>query len=149
MPFKQMQTVTRLAPLLMIASLSAVVSGCGDSGMPMTKVSGNVTIAGGPPPQPGQIIFTQVAGTGRDGLPTRPGLAVFRTDGKFSARTFEEGDGLLPGTYIVRIDCFSGPLGEGKSAKELSLIPAGWSPEQLVVTGEDRSITVNYEVPAK
>jgi hypothetical protein len=145
----QKKTVVRLAPLLTIASLSFLASGCGDSGMPMTKVSGNVTIAGGPPPQPGQIIFTQVAGTGQKGLPNRPAMAIFRTDGKFAARTFEDGDGLLPGTYTVRIDCFSGPLGEGKSARELSLVPAGWAPEQLVVTGDERSMTVNYEVPAK
>jgi hypothetical protein len=149
MSCQQKKTFVRLASLMTIASLCVSVAGCGGSGMPMTKVSGNVTIAGGPPPQPGQIIFTQVAGTGQKGLPNRPAMAIFRTDGKFAARTFEDGDGLLPGTYTVRIDCFSGPLGEGKSARELSLVPAGWAPEQLVVTGDERSMTVNYEVPAK
>jgi len=132
-----------------VAAFCLLVVGCDDPGMPMTKVSGSVTFAGDPPPNPGQIIFTQVAGTGRDGLPNRPGMATFREDGSFAARTFEDGDGLLPGTYTVRIDCFSGPLGEGKSAAELSLVPAGWAPEKLVITGEEDSVTVNYDVPPK
>ncbi|TWU00269.1 hypothetical protein Pla108_12170 [Botrimarina colliarenosi] len=76
-------------------------------------------------------------------------MATFQTDGEFAARTFEDGDGLLPGTYTVRIDCFSGPLGEGKSPRELSLVPSGWAPEKLSITGEERSVTVNFDVPRK
>lgn len=115
----------------------------------MTDVSGKVTFNGGPPPRPGRIAFSLVPGTGREGLPYRPGSATFGEDGEFVATTFDQGDGLLPGTYKVKIICISGLPGQTKSLAEVSLVPAGWAPENLVITGEEDAITVEYDVPPK
>lgn len=127
-----------------VACLSA--AGCGGSGMPTTKVQGAVTFEGGPPPKPGDISFSLVEGTGAAGLPYRPGSGSFGTDGRFEVTSFEKGDGLLPGTYEVRITCLSAPPSQGPLAK-LSYVPLDWEAENLVITGDESAITVDYDVP--
>lgn len=134
---------------MLAVAVCLIAGGCGDGGLPLTKVFGRVSFNGGPPPKPGRIAFSQVPGTGRAGVPSRPGSATFGTDGQFEATTFEKGDGLLPGSYKVNIICISGLPGQTKSFAEVSLVPAGWKPDELVITGEDRSMTVDYDVPPK
>lgn len=131
---------------LAIACLLAV--GCDGSGMPLTKVKGTITFNGGPPPKTGSIMFSLVPGTGAEGLPYRPGTAPFGTDGEFVVTSFQEGDGLLPGTYKVRVICLSAAPA-GVPLDSVSLVPLDWSPEQLVVTGEEESMSVQYDVPPK
>ncbi|MCA9239272.1 MAG: hypothetical protein KDA37_03695, partial [Planctomycetales bacterium] len=120
--------------------------GCGDSGLPTTKVTGLVTFDGAPPPKPGNISFSLVQGTGTEGLPYRPGGSAFGTDGEFTVTSFEKGDGLLPGTYKVQITCLAAPPSQGPLA-QLSYVPLDWTPEDLVITSGERSIEVNYDVP--
>jgi hypothetical protein len=114
----------------------------------MTKVTGRVTFNGGPPPNVGHIAFSLVPGTGAEGLPYRPGSALFGTDGQFVVDSFAKGDGLLPGTYNVRITCLSGPPSSGP-LESLSYVPLDWAPEELVITGEEESVAVEYDVPPK
>lgn len=134
-------------PALATACLLAV--GCGGSvGMPTTKVDGRVTFDGGPPPKNGFVTFSLVPGTGVEGLPYRPGSSPFGTDGVFTVTSFEEGDGLLPGTYKVRVTCLSGPP-SGVSLDSVSLVPLDWTPEELVITGKEKSVSVVYDVPPK
>jgi hypothetical protein len=124
-------------------------AGCGGGpDMPMTKVSGRVTFNGGPPPKVGSIAFSLVPGTGTKGLPYRPGSAPFRTDGQFVVNSFAEGDGLLPGTYKVRITCLSAAPSQGP-LESLSYVPLDWAPEELVITGDQESVVVQYDVPPK
>lgn len=129
--------------------IAVAAVGCGDSRYPMTEVQGKVTFNGGPPPKPGRIAFQLVPGTSNEGLPTRPGNAGFGADGAFQVTTFEKGDGLMPGTYEVRVICLDGLPGQTKSYDDVSLVPADWKPDNLVVTGEERSMTVNFDVPPK
>lgn len=126
-----------------------LAGGCGDGGYPLTKVSGKVSFNGEPPPKPGRIAFSLVPGTGRDGVPNRPGSATFGSDGKFEATTFEKGDGLLPGAYKVNVICISGLPGQSKSYADVSLVPGDWKPDQLMISGEDRSVSVDYDIPPK
>ncbi len=123
-------------------------TGCGGSDFPMTKVTGKVSFNGGPAPNAGHVTFSLAPGTGREGLPYRPGSAPFGTDGQFVVTSFEEGDGLLPGTYKVRITCLSGPPSLGP-LETLSYVPLDWAPEKLVITGDDESVAVEYNVPPK
>jgi hypothetical protein len=138
----------RTAPCVLLSIASLVVSGCGEQGFPMTKVSGKISFNGGPPPETGTIAFSLVPGTGVEGLPYRPGSSPFGTDGKFVVRSFAEGDGLLPGTYKVRISCLS----ESPSTAPLELlsyVPLNWKPEELVIAGDEGSVSVEYDVPPK
>jgi hypothetical protein len=114
----------------------------------MTKVSGRVTFNGGPPPAVGHITYALVPGTGAEGLPYRPGNAPFGADGQFVVTSFAEGDGLLPGSYTVRITCLSGPPSLGP-LEGLSYVPLDWAPEKLVITGDEESVAVEYDVPPK
>lgn len=132
-----------------VAIACLLSAGCNDSGNPLTKVAGKVLFNGGPPPKPGRIAFQLVAGTGKEGLSYRPGSATFGADGQFVATTFQSGDGLLPGKYEVRIICIDGLPGLDKSFDEVSLVPPGWAPEELVITGDENSVTVEYDVPPK
>lgn len=125
-----------------------LLAGCGDQGMPTTKVSGRILFNGGPPPETGTIAFSLVPGTGREGLPYRPGSSPFGTDGSFVVNSFGKGDGLLPGTYRVRITCLSGPPSAGP-LETLSYVPLDWTPEDLVITGDEDSVVVEYDVPPK
>ncbi|MCA9236798.1 MAG: hypothetical protein KDA44_15085 [Planctomycetales bacterium] len=94
------------------------------------------------------MMFRLVKGTGAEGLPYRPGTAAFGTDGEFTATSFKDGDGLLPGTYQVRVICLSAPPA-GVPLDSVSLVPLDWAPEDLVVKGDEGEISVEYDIPPK
>ena len=136
-------------PWYVFAVIACILTtGCSDRGMPTTKVSGKITFNGGPPPETGTIAFSLVPGTGKKELPYRPGSSPFGTDGKFVVNSFAKGDGLLPGTYKVRITCLSGPPSMGPLEK-LSYVPLDWTPDELVIIGDEGSVSVEYDVPPK
>src|SRR3990170_6421261 len=86
--------------------LVGLTVGCvGGNDLPLVPVSGRVTFDGKSCPKSGTILFVQVPGTGKSGLPTPPARATFGVDGRFEATSFQKGDGLLPGTYQVSISC--------------------------------------------
>jgi hypothetical protein len=95
-------------PLFIVFAMSLVVSsGCG-SGLPQTiPVSGRVTFDGQPPPAAGIVYFLPIEPA--KGFPSRPGDAAFAPDGQFKAKTFEPGDGLMPGKYLMTIECWASP----------------------------------------
>lgn len=137
--------------LVLMASMACLLatSGCGGHGMPLVKVNGKVTFNGGPPPKPGMVVFTPVPGTGVEGLPLRPATAPFDEGGRFSASSFDRGDGLLPGRYQVRVKCVDGVPDKQRSYEDISLVPAGWSPEDLSIEEGQGAVTLNYDVPPK
>jgi hypothetical protein len=125
------------------------LAGCGGSDLPLVPVSGTVTFNGGPAPMAGHMVFNQVSGSGIEGLPRRPGRARFGTDGRYGATTFRDGDGLLPGRYRVVIICVDGEPGPGRPFDQISFIPSGWEPAELVVEPNSDSIIANFDVPPK
>jgi hypothetical protein len=128
--------------------LPMVAAGCGSGhGLPLVPVSGQITFQGGPPPAQGSITFVQTGDSGIEGLPKRPGRAAFGTDGKYQATTFEEGDGLLPGTYEVNIMCLDPAAQSGQPFDDVSYVPADYRAEQIVVDKDSGSIEKNYDVP--
>ena len=93
----------------------ACAAGCGNPNGTV-KVTGKVSIGGQPPPAEGRVTFTVVKPA--DGFPNRPAMAKFGTDGKYSATTYDPGDGLLPGSYKIFVECYETPPNmEGKPVK--------------------------------
>jgi hypothetical protein len=115
----------------------------------MVPVSGKVTFAGGPCPGIGNVGFTPIEVAA--GLPRRPGSGRFAADGSFVVTSFNEGDGLLPGRYEVRVLCYSG-LPDPRSPDpwgDVSYVPEDYRPPELVVAVDSDPIKVEYDVPPK
>lgn len=101
--------------VLIVGLILLSISGCGSSNGTV-KVNGVVTLGGGEMPGEGRLTFTVVEPA--EGFPNRPAMAKFGTDGSYAATTYEEGDGLLPGTYQVSVECYETPPNmEGKPVK--------------------------------
>ena len=92
--------------LPVVASFCCLLSfsGCGGRDVEQVSVSGKVTLDGGAMPGPGTLYFTPASAA--EGSPLRPGTANFKADGSYSAGSFEEGDGLVPGNYKVDVHCW-------------------------------------------
>ncbi|MGB8853308.1 MAG: hypothetical protein WCC69_07070 [Pirellulales bacterium] len=73
-------------------------------------------------------------------------------DGAFVVSSFKQGDGLLPGTYDVRVECWkTRPQGseDGKPAvKGVSIVPSGYAPPQLTVSAGSSPMRYDIELPA-
>lgn len=106
----------RLPRMLIVIGLLCL-TGCGSGNPETVPVSGKVTLEGGPWPKPGMLFFTPIEEV--PGFPMRPATADFDVDGLFrSATTYEAGDGVLPGKYRVRVECWEqAPNMEGKPVK--------------------------------
>jgi hypothetical protein len=79
-----------------------------------------------------------------EGLPNRPGRADFDTSGKFVARSFQDGDGLVPGRYRVLVECWKVVPVDGKPG--VSYIASGYAPPELVVDRESGALTYDLNV---
>lgn len=130
--------------------LLGLLAGCGPSGPTMIPVSGTVTLDGGELPAPAFIYFTS---DGESDSLMRPGTASVDIDGSYRAMTFQEGDGLLPGKYVLRVDCWKTPPNmEGKPI--VSFIPARYqnpaqSELELVVSPDDKTLRFDVDLKSK
>jgi hypothetical protein len=95
---------TGLARLALFVAVCLFAAGCSDGRPKTVRVTGTVTFNGGQMPGPGMVFFTPIEPA--EGYPRRPGTAKFETDGKYAVKTFEEGDGLIPGHYGVAVYCW-------------------------------------------
>jgi hypothetical protein len=95
--------------------------GCGSQHPEIVPVRGRVTLAGGAWPKHGMLIFLPQEPAA--GMPRRAGQAPFDVDGRFSAQAFSGHDGLLPGTYMVRIECWEIPPGLTPTPAPKSYLP--------------------------
>jgi hypothetical protein len=143
-----MLVFTRLGLAVGLALL-LVLCGC-DSGPKTIPVSGKVTFNGGKPPGPGSIYFNTDSQAGGS---TRPGTAEFDADGNYTTKTFTPGDGLLPGKYVLRVDCWKMPPNmDGKPV--VSFIPdkyqdAAKSGLTLTVEPNAKPITFNIDLTSQ
>lgn len=132
-----------LISVLCIASLC----GCDSNELGLVPVRGTITFNGAPPPAEGRISFTprEVA----PGKPRRMASAEFESDGRFSASSFKPGDGLVPGTYAVRVSCLSGQITDSMTRKEIdevSHVPRGFEAPQLVIEPGSDAVTYDLDV---
>ena len=93
--------------LWVLALGSFAMVGCGNDRPQLVPVTGQVTLDGGSWPTSGALYFVPIEVA--EGFPHRPGSAEFAADGHFAAKTFHSGDGLFPGRYRVRVECWITP----------------------------------------
>lgn len=130
-----------LIPLLLVAA--SILIGCGKLDRPDTvPVSGQITFQGQSPDFPGAIFFAPIEV--EEGYPRRGGRALFDNTGKFEATCFEQGDGLIPGTYRVRVESWKQPPSMGQPG--VSYIPKHFSPDDLVVSSKQRVVQLDLEL---
>ena len=136
---------------LMFVALLVVSAGCGNDEPKCIPVTGKVTLDGGKVPGPGFIYFT-TDGSGKVGN-SRPATAEFDAEGNYRAQSFTPGDGLLPGKYALRVDCWqTAPNMEGKPV--VSFLPqryqdASKSKLELTVEPNAKPITYNIDLSSK
>ena len=130
--------------LMLFAIFSAVaLAGCGGSNHDTTRVTGQVTFGGGPCPAQGSVMFLPLDVP--QGKSQRTGFAPFDTSGHFTVSSFGKGDGLPPGKYRVRIDCWKKPpMGMEPG---VSHVPDGFRPPDVIIEA-GKSAVVNIDVPA-
>lgn len=137
--------------VMYLLTLSLMLCGCGSGDqLQMVPVNGIVTFDGQPCPADGRVGFTPLEST--PGLPRRPGAGTFGVDGQFVVTSFEKGDGLVPGRYLVRVRCYSGPITDMTSDSmldDLSYIAKGYKSEELIVEVGNEPIVLNLDVPLK
>ena len=135
---------------LLLGTGCLLAAGCGSSGPEVVPVRGKVSFGGAEWPKPGALHFTPIEPA--PGLPRRPGMGQFDTDGSFTVTTFTEGDGLIPGHYKVAVECWEVPPQMNPSASTRSYVPVKCqSPmtSDLEVTIETGSgaVTLRFDVP--
>jgi hypothetical protein len=80
--------------------VALTVAGCNHAPYPTAPVSGTVTIDG-QPMTGGMVMFAPVA---KDGLNSgRPAFAEIQADGRYTLRTYSDGDGAVVGEHWVSI----------------------------------------------
>lgn len=123
--------------------VSLLLSGCGNADLPPTiPVMGTVTVNGQSCPGPGSLRFMPMSAA--EGLPRRPGRAEFGLDGRFKVTSFRDGDGLVPGTYKVQLECWKTPPADGQPG--VSYLSAAFQPPDLAV--ERDQVSVNFDIDA-
>jgi hypothetical protein len=136
-----------------IGTLAAAVfvtacAGCRESPLELVPVRGRVLYGGGQWPAGGTILF--LPEEPMMGHTYHPGTATFGPDGRFVAGTFSAGDGLVPGTYVVRVECWKVPPTMGGPPPESYLPPAYLRGEKslpnLVVPADSHRVDVDYGV---
>jgi hypothetical protein len=132
-----------------LVAIFLLATGCGDKGVKTIPVKGKITRDGGGWGRPGLIYFT--AAEPAEGFPRRPGMADFDTDGNFVAETFNPGDGLIPGRYVVNLECWEVPPTMGGPPAK-SYIPEKFkhgstSGFEVIVEADQRGpVVVNFDV---
>lgn len=103
--------------LSLIVIPAVALLGCSDSGQgaadrkPTHKVSGTITMAGGP------VIDAAVTFSPRSGQP--PALGRTDSSGKYVLQTYEAGDGAVEGDYAVLVTKSGGSASSAPSADEV------------------------------
>src|SRR5262245_15120824 len=136
---------------LSVFLIAILLTSCG-SNLPRTiPVSGKVTFDGQPPPAAGSVLFLPIEAA--EGFPLRPASGAFGTDGRFMAKTFEPGDGLMPGKYSISVECWDVPPNmtgnPGKSHVPKKYQSPATSGLAVDITPQSRRQEVNVAVATK
>lgn len=143
--------------LAAVACAAILVSGCsgGRRGVELVRVSGKLTCDQGPMPAAGQVLFVprQAAAGATPGRPLRPASATFAIDGAFRATSWIPGDGLVPGTYAVVVDCWQVPPTMNGPPAMSYIAPAygaaETTPLELVVPVGSGPQGVSFDIPRR
>ncbi|MFO0910897.1 MAG: hypothetical protein U0835_10205 [Isosphaeraceae bacterium] len=112
----------------LVAALGLMLGGCVVEEHGKVPVRGRVTLNGGDWPQSGVLYFTP-AGLPPDSDEARAAVtsAAFDRSGSFVVNRSLPGEGLLPGDYLVGVECLDYPANQldpgGRAPLATSLIP--------------------------
>jgi hypothetical protein len=136
----------RAAIPLLCFLLVGVIGACTRGGPETVTVRGTVEFDGRPQPSVCSVFFAplEVAGD----APRRPALAKLSPEGTFSVTSFKPGDGLVPGTYRVKIEYYDLKPG-GNPDSESGWARQEFQPGELTVESGQAAIEAAYVVPAK
>lgn len=128
--------------LWLVVPVLAWLAGCGGaSSAPGTvPVEGKITYQGEPVSK-GTITFEPVEVA--EGFPSRPASGNIQSDGTYAMSTFEHRDGVVPGTYKVRIVSM-----ESTPTFEDPDLPEVWNIPEKYGKTETSGLTVNVPVDA-
>jgi hypothetical protein len=135
--------------LLLAVAATAILGGCGGSALPIIPVSGKVTHGGGAWPAAGTIVLSPLSVA--EGHPRRPAIGNFKEDGTFKMTSFKPGDGVIPGTYSVKVTCYekqpdaNNPI----TFETYNVVPKDFKAKDIVVDPSESSVTVEFDVPKK
>jgi len=125
--------------------LLILLAGCSDNGLEMVRVKGRVTFEGRELPEHCTVYFHPVEVPA--GLPKRPAASRLREDGRPSVTSWKTGDGLVPGTYEVKIQYYDPKPGADITSDD-SWVGKSHQVEDLVIEpGTESQIEVSYTVP--
>lgn len=128
----------------LVCAMACLAIGCGPDRPHMVPVHGTITFDGQPPPTDGAIYFAPLEVA--DGGARRPGRAMFDTSGRYRATSFETADGLVPGTYRVRVECWKTLPAMGRGGE--SYVPEGFELPDLTIPADARQIEHDVDIPA-
>lgn len=141
--------------LVAVILLGCVVSGCSRGSPGMVPVSGRVTFGGTNPPATVELYFAPApVEDAAASVPQRAGRAIASPNGTFQVSSLREGDGLLPGTYEVRLVCWRTPPnanheGGGPDSAGVSFLPVGFAAPSLTIEpGSRRAVRYDLDVVA-
>lgn len=126
--------------LTLTAVFACVVqSGCGSNYPDTVPVSGHISLDGGEWPSEGALIFNPIKTA--EGSSRRSGTAHFDTAGNFTVKSWDNKEGIVPGTYKIRVECWKvPPTASGPPAvsyvAERFCSPAGTPLEVVIDPGE-------------
>ncbi len=145
---KQMNFTLAAARFLLTASMVFFV-GCGPSVCKPIPAQGKITFGGGAWPKPGILYFNPVESP--ECVPKRPATGRFDTDGNLTVTTFEQGDGLLPGSYKIGVECWlvppeMGSMAPARSAVNSKYQSAASSGLELVVKPDEHLVDIRLDV---
>ena len=133
----------------LVCATTVFLVGCGPKMPETVRASGRVTYAGGDWPNEGMLYFASL-GDG-SGQVLRPTSAHFGRDGAFEVTSFTQGDGMVPGRYVVTIECWKTPPSMTGSPG-VSAVPAKYRNQKTsdflveIETGQS-SIEITFDVP--
>lgn len=138
--------------LLVAACGLLALFGCGRGGPEVVPVRGKVTYGGGAWPKPGLLYFTTEQPA--EGLPARPAMGRFGTDGNLTVSTFTKGDGLIPAHYKIGVECWEVPPSMESSLPPKSYVPRAYqsplaSGLEVTVKSGQRVVEIDFDVPKR
>lgn len=127
--------------LLPLAALLCLFASCGEGGIPKVPVKGKITYAGGDWPKP--AIFTFAATQAAPGMPNIPGSASVQPNGEFKVD-------LVPGSYVVNIECWEVEPAPDDPSRAKSYVPArmqGVDKPKFEVPVGAKDVKFEFDIP--
>jgi hypothetical protein len=120
------------------------IAGCHKNTSLTKQVRGQITFQGSQPPAEGKITFAPIEAMAS--YPRRPASGDFDKTGAFSLTTFTKGDGIIPGRYRAKINCWREPPSL-ETQLSANYVPADFKFEATVDENAKEPIELRIDVP--